>query len=149
MNKILILLDGDQAGQDSCKHLITSGIVDHNEIRHIPALGRPNNAEVELEDIFKPDLIVATLNESFGNSFSVADFKQVTNKWSANFINAANSSGLYGKSEELLKTAKISISHAVESEGISALREEYKKYITNISSLLEQMIIDYESPDDN
>lgn len=149
LNKILILLDGDQAGQDSCKHLITSGIVDHNEIRHIPALGRPNNAEVELEDIFSPDLIVSTLNESFGNSFSVADFKQVANKWSANFINAVTSSGLYGKSEELLKTAKISISHAVESEGISALREEYKKYITNISSLLEQMIIDYESPDDN
>lgn len=149
LNKILILLDGDQAGQDSCKQLITSGIVDHNEIRHIPALGRPNNAEVELEDIFKPDLIVSTLNESFGNSFSVADFKQVANKWSANFINAATSSGLYGKSEELLKTAKISISHAVESEGISALREEYKKYITNISSLLEQMIIDHESPDDN
>ena len=149
LNKILILLDGDQAGQDSCKHLITSGIVDHNEIRPIPALGRPNNAEVELEDIFNPDLIVSTLNESFGNSFSVADFKQVANKWSANFINAATSSGLYGKSEELLKTAKISISHAVESEGISALREEYKKYITNISSLLEQMIIDYESPDDN
>ena len=149
LNKILILLDGDQAGRDSCKHLISSGIVDHNEIRHIPALGRPNNAEVELEDIFNPDLIVATLNESFGHSFSIADFKQVANKWSANFINAATSSGLYGKSEELLKTAKISISHAVESEGTSALREEYKKYITNISSLLEQMIIDHESPDKN
>ena len=149
LNKILILLDGDQAGRDSCKHLISSGIVDHNEIRHIPALGRPNNAEVELEDIFNPDLIVATLNESFGHSFSIADFKQVANKWSANFINAATSSGLYGKSEELLKTAKISISHAVESEGTSALREEYKKYITNISSLLEQMRIDHESPDKN
>ena len=149
LNKILILLDGDQAGRDSCKHLISSGIVDHNKIRHIPALGRPNNAEVELEDIFNPDLIVATLNESFGHSFIIADFKQVANKWSANFINAATSSGLYGKSEELLKTAKISISHAVESEGTSALREEYKKYITNISSLLEQMIIDHESPDKN
>lgn len=147
LNKLLILLDGDQSARDTCQNLITSGTIDSTEIRVLPAQKRPTSAEVELEDIFKPDLITSVLNNKFGKSFSIDDFKTVSDKWSVNFHRAAVSSGLYGKREELLDSAKMSISEAVEREGLSALREEYKKYISGITSLVEQMIIDHESPD--
>lgn len=149
LNKILILLDGDQSAQDTCANLTISGTVDSNEIRVLPRQKRPSGAEVELEDIFKPDLITSVLNDKFGKSFTVDDFKRVSDKWSVNFLRAANSLGLYGKREDLLDTAKMSISKAIEQEGLPALRDEYKKYISGISSLLEQMIVDHESKGDN
>ena len=149
LTKILILLDGDQSARDISQNLITSGTINGTEIRVIPAQKRPTSAEVELEDIFKPDLITSALNDEFGSSFSVDDFKTVSDKWSVNFYNTAVSLGLCGKREELLNTAKMSISQAIEREGLPALREEYKKYISGISSLLEQMIVEHETTGEN
>ncbi|SPT54689.1 ATP-dependent nuclease [Schaalia odontolytica] len=137
LNRILILLDKDQAGEKEVASLKKENVVDDSEIRTIPALNRSPDAEVELEDMLTSDFIIKALNNQFGNSFKLDDFKPVDTKWSSKFKRVAKVAGL---NEDSLDSAKTAICRAVEQEGLSALRKEYYEYIDRINQTLEGML---------
>ena len=139
LNQILILLDKDQAGAKEAAFLKKENIVDDSEIRTVPALNRPPEAEVELEDMLTSDFIIKALNSRFGNLFKLDDFKSVDTKWSSKFMRVATVAGL---NEDSLDSAKTAICLAVEKEGLSALRKEYYEFIDRINQTLEGMLDD-------
>lgn len=110
--RIIVVLDGDDAGDSEAKRLHDGGIIDRRSIFVLRDSGRQKS---EIEDLLKPGVYLAALEERFGRRFRENQFKNPHKKWSDSFGDAASTLGLSGSPAENLTAAKMSISDAVMS----------------------------------
>lgn len=107
--KIIVVLDGDKAGNRRADELHDAGVLDRKNIFVLRDSGRD---ESEIEDLISTDVYLDALKTKFGRTFNDGLFKNPRKKWSENFIIAASSLGLSGTKEDLLRNAKVAVKDA-------------------------------------
>jgi len=108
--RILVVLDGDVAGDGRAQQLHNDGLLDRSNIFVLRDLGRDAS---EIEDMIDPSVYLDALRTEFGRQFNGAQFKNPRKKWSENLVAAASAVGLSGPPADLLKDAKIAVSESV------------------------------------
>jgi hypothetical protein len=136
LSHVVVLCDGDKSANQALNQCIDEGLIDKASTFSIPPIHRRKDAEVEIEDIFTDEFITDALNDKFGKRFSVDDFKSRDRKWSERFSSAALTCG----ASIPLSDAKTCIASSVLKEGLSAVRPEYRVYITRICAYLESVL---------
>jgi hypothetical protein len=68
----LVLLDNDDEGRRAREELVKSALIGSADIFSVP--NRPGCAETEFEDMFNPDLYLASLNSAAGTNMSIEEF---------------------------------------------------------------------------
>ncbi|PMB96955.1 ATP-dependent nuclease [Brevibacterium luteolum] len=117
--RIIVVLDGDAAGESRAERLHSEGVLDRKSIFVL----RDSSRNVsEIEDLLEPSFYVPVLKECFGRSFSAGSFENPNVKWSDNFLHAAGAVGLAGGGE-LVSDAKTAICKAVSRESKQPLKE--------------------------
>ncbi|TDP90751.1 putative ATP-dependent endonuclease of OLD family [Leucobacter luti] len=108
--RILVVLDGDAAGDRRANELHESGILDRRNIFLLRDAGRD---ESEIEDLLRPEVYLEALKLKFGRTFKESFFKDPRKKWAANFVKAATTIGLSTPESELVRDAKVTTKEAV------------------------------------
>ncbi|WP_100812331.1 MULTISPECIES: ATP-dependent endonuclease [unclassified Microbacterium] len=108
--RILAVLDGDAAGDAQAQQLHDDGVLDR---ANIFVLRDPGRDASEIEDLINPSVYLDALKTKFGRQFKENQFKNPRKKWSQNFVAAASAVGLSGAPADLLKEAKMVVSHSV------------------------------------
>lgn len=118
--RILVVLDGDQAGADEAGRLHDQGILDRKNIFVLRDAGRDAS---EVEDLLEPSGYVDALSQEFGRRFKDSQFKNPRQKWSKNFLAAASTLGLSGADSELIREAKMAVQRAVLSSSVQPAKQ--------------------------
>lgn len=119
VSRIVVVLDGDDAGQAEAKRLTDDGLL---AARNVFLVRDSTRRFSELEDLFEPAEYVASLSEAFGRPFAAQHFANRSAKWSDNLASAAASLGIADTGEVLLVQAKICIAQWVTKTGTSSLK---------------------------
>lgn len=109
--KILVVLDGDKAGESQAERLHDDGVLDRKSIF---VLRDSNRSASEIEDLIKPEVYLEALQDEFGRRFKENHFKNPRLRWSENFHQAALTLGLSGDEKDLVRKAKVAVANACE-----------------------------------
>jgi predicted ATP-dependent endonuclease of OLD family len=117
--RILVVLDGDKAGEDQAEKLHNEGVLDRKNIFVLRDSGRDVS---EIEDLLEPAVYLDALEKEFGRQFKENQFKNPRKKWSQNFLAATLSLGLSGQGDDLLKAAKKAVSSTAASSQMQPMK---------------------------
>lgn len=118
--KIIVVLDGDKAGDSQAIKLHADGIIDAKNIFVLRDSGRDVS---EIEDLIQPVVYLSAIKEEFGRPFKESQFKNPRKKWSENFLAAASSVGVPGADALTLKRAKIAVSTTASASQSQPLKD--------------------------
>lgn len=118
--KIIVVLDGDKAGDSQANKLHDDGIIDSKNIFILRDSGRDVS---EIEDLIQPMVYLAAITEEFGRPFKESQFKNPRKKWSENFLAAASAMGVSGEEAIILKDAKVAVSVAVKESRFQSFKD--------------------------
>jgi predicted ATPase len=131
--RIIAILDGDSAGDRQAQQLHDDGILDRTNIFVLRDTGRRVS---EIEDLIIPSVYLDALAKKFGRAFKEDQFKDPRKKWSENFLTAASAVGLAGSGADLLKEAKVAVSHAVTGHSSQAARPSSMTVLEALSAAI-------------
>lgn len=132
--KTLVMVDNDESGQQSAKHIIDNKIIDLKDVFLLKCNGMK---ESEIEDIINPDIYEETIYNKFGINLCRKEFKN-SKKWSDRIKKCAELSGKYFD-ENILKEIKMTVVNIVESYEQPFIEEKISS-INNLVDRLEEII---------
>ncbi|MFC7375105.1 ATP-dependent endonuclease [Brachybacterium sp. GCM10030268] len=109
--KIIVVLDGDKAGDLEAQRLHDTGVIDKKNIFVLRDSGR---SQSEIEDMILPQVYLDAMAKKFGRKFKENQFRNPRKKWSENFRAAALQLGVSGDEAENVTAAKVAVSDAVK-----------------------------------
>lgn len=131
--KILVVVDGDQAGEAGARTLHEEGILDK---KNIFVLRVENRIVSEIEDLIDPKVYLAALEAEFGRSFSESHFAVHSRRWSDNFKAAAKTLGMLEPDRATVDLAKVAVSNAVELSPTQSLKPSGASVIEALSKAI-------------
>ncbi|MBE9940082.1 AAA family ATPase [Cellulosimicrobium cellulans] len=118
--RIIVVLDGDDAGQQEANRLVSDNMLSSREVFLLRDGKRKHS---ELEDLLEPSAYLPQLSREFGRVFLERHFQARSKKWTQNLDSAALELGIPLAGQELHDCAKRIVADAIVASGSAPLRE--------------------------
>lgn len=133
--KYHVLLDNDDAGRLANQEATTHGLLDVRSTTLTICNGSPN---AELEDCYEKSAYEQVIQESFGVSLNVPEFRN-NNKWSDRVANCFRAQGKPW-SDAMEKRVKLAVATAISADPTHALNQHKRTSIDALVTALEAMM---------